>query len=331
MMDLNKFWKGKRVLITGGLGFIGSNLARRLVSLRAEVLLVDAMVPGFGGNMFNIQQIQKQVRVNFCDVRECYSMNYLVRDQDVIFNLAGSFNYLDAVEDPWRDLELTCRGALSLLEACRNNNPFAKVVFTGNRSQYGRIDSLPVREDQVRRPLQINAINNIAAEEYHILYNNVHEVKTTCLRLTNTYGPRHQMRHHKQGVVNWFIRLIIENREVPIFGDGRQVRDINYVDDVVEALLLAAMSEKANGQVYNLGGEPIALLDLVKIMIDLTGKGGYRFMEYPDQFRVFDSGDYVADYGKIKKDLGWKPKVSLRHGLAKTFEYYAKYKKHYWR
>ncbi len=329
-MQTGNFWAGKRVLITGGLGFVGSNLAHRLVELKAEVVLVDAMVPGFGGNIFNLQGIKNKVKLNFCDTRDRHSMNYLVRDQEVIFHLAGSFNYWGATEDPWTDLELNCRGSLSLLEACRHNNPSVKLVFAGNRSQYGRVEKLPVSEEQTRRPLQINAVNNIAAEQYYILYNNLHGLRTTCLRLTNTYGPRHQMRHHKQGIVNWFMRLIMENREVPIFGDGKQVRDLNYVDDVLEALLLAALRDEANGQVYNLGGEAIALLDLVKMMVGLTGKGGYKLMEYPDQFKIFETGDYVADCSKIKQTLDWEPRVSLMTGLTRTFEYYTKYKKYYW-
>lgn len=329
-MGNGNFWEKKKVLITGGLGFIGSNLAHRLVSLNADVLIVDAMVPQYGGNLFNIQEIKDKVKLNFCNTRDHYSMNHLVHDQEIIFHLAGSSNHLQATEDPWSDLETTCRGSLSILEACRKNNPDLKVVFAGNRSQYGRPKTLPVDEEQVCHPLQINAVNNIAAEQYHILYNNVHQLRTTCLRLTNTYGPRHQMHNHQQGIVNWFIRLILENRQIPIFGDGSQIRDLNYIDDVIDALLLVAMEEKSNGQIYNLGGEPTSLIALVKKLISLTGKGGYNLMEYPDQFLLFEVGNYIADYSKIKKTLGWEPKVSLETGLSYTLDYYSKHHKHYW-
>lgn len=324
------FWAGKKVMITGGLGFIGSNLAHRLVKLDAEVLLVDAMVPGFGGNIFNIEAIKDSIEINFCDTRDHYSMSCLVKDKDVVFHLAGSFNHQRATKDPWFDMEINCRGTLSLLEACRNNNSEVKVVFAGNRGQYGRVEKLPVREDQVFRPVQINAVNNIAAEQYHIMYNNIHGLKTACLRLTNTYGPRHQMNSFEQGIVNWFIRLIMENRVIHLFGDGTQVRDTNYIDDVVEALLLVAMRDEANGQVYNLGGEAASLVDIVRRMIEITGKGGYEFMEYPDQFKIFEPGSYVADYSKIKGELGWIPKVSLREGLSSTLTFYTRYKKYYW-
>ncbi|MBI5788941.1 MAG: GDP-mannose 4,6-dehydratase [Candidatus Schekmanbacteria bacterium] len=326
----NEAWAGKKVMITGGLGFIGSNLAHRLVELGADVLLVDAMVPGFGGNYFNIQDIIDKVKINYCDTRDHYSMKCLVRDKEVIFHLAGSFNHIRTVNDPWTDLEINCRGSLSLLEACRNQNPDVKVIYAGHRGQYGRVEKTPINEEQVCHPLQINAVNIMAAEHYHILYNNVHEIKTACLRLTNTYGPRHQMQHFEQGVINWFIHLVLENRVVPLFGDGTQVRDLSYVDDVVEALLLAALSDETNGQVYNLGGEPTSLLDLAKLLIEITGKGGYNLMEYPDQYKLFEVGDYIADYSKIKQSLGWEPKVSLREGMSRTLDFYTKYRKHYW-
>ncbi len=329
-MNVANFWKNKKVMITGGLGFIGSNLAHRLVELRANVLIVDAMVPKFGGNFFNLQEIRDKVRVNFCDTRDRYSMNCLVREQEVIFNLAGSFNHMYSTDDPWTDLELNCRGSLSLLEACRHNNPRVKVVFAGSRGQYGKVDSLPVNENQVCKPLQINSVNTVAAEQYHILYNNIHGLRTSCLRLTNTYGPRHQMRHYQQGIINWFVRLIMENRVIHIFGDGTQTRDVNYIDDVVNALLLAGEKEEADGRIYNLGGEAISLLDMVKLMVEITGKGGYKLMEYPDQFRIFEIGDYVADYSKIKKDLGWAPEMELKYGLTRTFDYYDRYKGYYW-
>jgi UDP-glucose 4-epimerase len=330
MIDISAAFKQKRVMITGGLGFIGSNLAHRLVDLAADVLLVDDLIPGHGGNLFNVEHIKDKLKINLSDVRTGHSLKQLVTGQDYIFNLAGTHNYQDSLDDPFIDLELNCRTHLNLLEACRKVNPDARIIFSGSRNQYGRIGKTPVSENHPRAPIEPNGIHNITAEHYHLFYNNTHGLKTTCLRLTNTYGPRHIMQHHKQGVVNWFIKLILDNREVYIFGDGKQIRDLNYVDDVVEAILLAAATDETVGEVYNLGGTPVCLEDLVKKLIELTGKGGYKLTPYPEQLKITEVGDYIADYSKIKNQLGWEPKVSLDNGLRKTISFYEKYRRHYW-
>ena len=228
------------MLIAGGLRFIGSNLAHRMIDLGSQVLLIDALIPGSGGNVFNVADIKHKVRINISDVRDSNSLNQLIVGQDYIFDLTGTCNHRDSLDDPLTDLELNCRAHLLLLEACRRRNPEARIVFTSSRSQYGKLSQTPVSEQQPRLPIEPNGIHNIAAEYYFLLYNHVHGLKTTSLRLTNTYGPRHLMQHHKQGVVNWFIKLILDNKEVQLFGDGRQIRDLNYVDDVIEAMLLAA-------------------------------------------------------------------------------------------
>lgn len=331
MSDYHDAFVGKRILLTGGLGFIGSNLAHRLVELGADVLLVDSLIPEYGGNLFNIEDIRGQVRVNIADVRDEHSMHYLVRDQDFLFNLAGQVSHIDSMRDPYTDLEINCRSQLSILEACRKNNPDVKIVFASTRQIYGVPDYLPVDERHLLHPTDVNGINKMAGEWYHVVYNNVYDIRATSLRLTNTYGPRMRVKDARQTFLGWWIRQVIEGRELEIFGDGRQVRDLNYVSDVVEALLLAAAEDDANGQVFNLGGhEPINLLNLAELLIELNGTGSYRMVPFPPDRKSIDIGDYYADYRLIQGKLGWQPRVPLREGLARTLEYYRQYRNHYW-
>jgi UDP-glucose 4-epimerase len=330
MKQLLNAFQGKNILITGGLGFIGSTLAHRLVEFNAHITLVDSLIPEYGGNFFNINGIEDRVKVNIADVRDSYGMNYLVQNQDYIFNMAGTLSHTDSMEDPFTDLQINCVSQLSILQSCRKYNHQVKIIFAGTRGEYGRASYLPVDEKHPLNPVDINGINNIAAEMYHILYNNSFGIKTTSLRLTNTYGPRHQMKHHRQGIINWFVRLVIENKEISIFGDGSQIRDTNYIDDVVDALLLAAASDKSCGQIYNLGGIPVNLKEIVELMIKISGKGSYKFVPFPESSRIVEVGDYIADYSKITKELGWKPNVFLEQGLKNTIDYYEKYQKHYW-
>jgi UDP-glucose 4-epimerase len=321
---------GKSVLITGGLGFIGSNLARRLVKLGASVLLVDSLIPEYGGNIFNIADIKDRLRVNIADVRDEYGMRYLVQGQDYIFNLAGQVSHTDSMNDPYTDLEINARSQLSLLEACRHGNPSAKIIFASTRQIYGKPQYLPVDERHPQQPIDINGINKMAGEWYHIVYHNVYGVKTVSLRLTNTYGPRMRIKDARQTFIGWWIRQIIEGKPLQIFGDGTQVRDFNYVDDVVEALLLAALTEVANGQIYNLGGDdPINLINLAKLMIEINGGGEYEMVPFPPDRKPIDIGDFYGDYRKIRIKLGWQPRVGLREGLARTLAYYEQHREHY--
>ncbi|HWP44276.1 MAG TPA: NAD-dependent epimerase/dehydratase family protein [Blastocatellia bacterium] len=314
---------GRDVLVTGGLGFIGSNLAHRLVGIGAKVTLVDSLVPAYGGNPFNIKGIEDRVRVNIADVRDEYSMAYLVKGRDYIFNLAGQVSHIDSMEDPYTDLEINVRSQVSILEACRKNNRDVKIIYTSTRQLYGKPVYLPVDEKHPILPTDANGINKLSGELYHILYNNVYGVRTVSLRLTNTYGPRQLLKHSRQGFIGWFIRHIVEGTEIEIYGDGSQVRDFNYVDDVVEAMLLAAVSEKANGEIYNLGGEePVCLKSLVELMIEINGGGSYRLVPFPPEKRGIDIGDYYGDYSKINRELAWRPRTSLREGLEKTISYY---------
>jgi len=324
-------FRGKKILITGGLGFIGSNLAIRLAKYGVDVTIVDSLIPDYGGNLFNIEEIKDKVHVNIADVRDRSSMNYLVRGKDYIFNLAGQVSHIDSMVDPFTDLEINCVSQLSILEACKNYNKDVKIVYAGTRQQYGKPNYLPVDENHLVQPTDVNGINKMAGEWYHILYCRVYGIRTTSLRITNTYGPRLLMKHNRQGFAGWFIRQVIDSERIKIFGDGSQVRDFTYVDDVVEAILLAATNEKADGDFFNLGSlEHISLLEFVKLLIELNGLGSYEIVPFPEDKKKIDIGSFYSDYSKIKNTLGWEPTVSLREGLKKTIEYYKKYKSYYW-
>ena len=324
------FYPGKPVAITGGLGFIGSNLARRLADLGAEVLLIDSMVPDYGGNLFNVADVRDRVQINFADVRDPNTMNYLVQGQQVIFNLAGQVSHLDSMLDPYTDLDINCRSQLSLLEACRWHNPRVKVVFASTRQVYGRPDRIPVDESHVARPSDVNGINKLAGEWYHIVYNNAYGIRATVLRLTNTYGPRQLLKHNRQGFLPWFVRQVLDDEEIQLFGDGSQRRDFTYVDDAVDALVLAGCTEGTDAEIYNLGGESASLREVVELLISLAGRGSYRLVPFPAEKQAIDIGSYEADYQKIRAVLGWEPRVSLREGLTRTLAYYERHRAHYW-
>ena len=317
------FYAGRRVLVTGGLGFIGSNLARELVDLGAQVTIVDALIPDYGGNLFNIDGIADRVRVELADVRDAAAVAAAVRGQDVIFNLAGQVSHIDSMRDPHTDLDINCHAQLSLLEACRAHNPGVKVVFAGTRQVYGRPSSLPVTEDHLVKPTDVNGINKAAGEYYHLVYNNVFGLRACSLRLTNVFGPRQLLKHNRQGFIGWFIRLAIEDQEIQIYGDGSQVRDLVFVDDAADAFLRAGASDDANGRVFNVGGEePITHRALVERLIEVCGTGRYRFVEWPPEKRAIDIGSFYADSSLIARTLGWRPAVGLHDGLQRTVAFY---------
>lgn len=329
--QLTEWSREVKVLITGGLGFIGGNLARRLVSLGADVLLVDSLIPEYGGNLFNIQGIEKRVTVNVADVRDEHSMRQLVRGRDILFNLAGQTSHLDSMADPYTDLEINCRAQLSILEACRRNNPDIRIVYASTRQIYGRPEYLPVDERHLLRPTDVNGINKMAGEWYHILYNNVYGIRTCALRLTNTYGPRMRVRDARQTFLGIWIRNLLRGKDFEIYGDGTQLRDLNYVDDVVDAFLLAACSPRAAGGVLNLGASPpISLKALAELLIQLNGSGRYRTVPFPPQRRSIDIGDYYADFRMATELLGWRPRVTLADGLNRTLQFYREFGRHYW-
>ncbi len=325
-------YKGRSVLITGGLGFIGSNLARKLVEMGdVEVIILDALLPDQGGNSHNILDVKDRVRLHVEDMGDDWVINHLVGGVDYIFNLAGNVSHLDSMQHPHRDLELNCTAQLTLLEACRNFNPHVKIVFTSTRQVYGKPLYLPLDEEHRVAPLDVNGINKLAAEHYHLLYNRVYGTRTVCLRLTNTYGPRQLLRHNRQGFIGWFVRQAIEGGVIELYGEGRQRRDMNYVDDVVEALLLAGASETAEGEVLNLGGEEAtSLADLAQELVSLTGRGTVRCVPFPVERQLIDIGNSFSSYRKIEAALGWRPRTKLREGLARTIEFYEQHRAHYW-
>ena len=326
-----KNYSGKEILITGGLGFIGSNLARRLVSQGANLTLVDSLIPQYGGNTFNIDDIKNKVAVNVCDVRDTFAMEHLIQGKEYLFNLAGQTSHLDSMADPHTDLDINAAAQLSILEVCRKENPDIKIVFASTRQLYGRPDYLPVDEKHPIRPVDVNGINKLAGEWYHLLYNNVYGIRACALRLTNTYGPGMRVKDARQTFLGIWIRLLLEGKPIKVFGDGKQLRDFNFVDDCVEALLLAGASDQANGKVYNLGGsEVIGLKDLSKMMVNLGHGGSFELAHFPSDKKAIDIGDYYSDFSLITKELGWVPKIDLKDGLKRTLNYYSTHFSHYW-
>jgi dTDP-glucose 4,6-dehydratase/UDP-glucose 4-epimerase len=321
----------KKVLITGGLGFIGSNLARVLVKLGAKVTIIDSMIPEYGGNFFNVNDFNNQVNINISDVRDPYSLGYLIKGCDFLFNLAGQTSHLDSMINPHEDLDINAAAQLSILEACKKFNPGIRVVFASTRQIYGKPDYLPVDECHPIRPVDVNGINKLAGEWYHLLYSNVYGIKASALRLTNTFGPGMRVKDSRQTFLGVWIRSLLEGKPICVFGDGLQIRDFNYVDDVVNALLMVGVSSESNGKVYNLGSkEIINLTNLAILMIDVFGKGIFETIPFPSDRKAIDIGDYYSDFSLIQSELGWSPKVSLRDGLTKTFEYYVKNSESYW-
>lgn len=330
---MNNFqdFSGKEILVTGGVGFIGSSLARRLVDLGAKVTLADSLIPLYGGNLFNIEDIRERVTLNITDVRDPFAMAYLVQGKDYLFNLAGQTSHLDSMTNPQADLDINAAAQLSILEACRQHNASIKIVFASTRQLYGKPEYLPVDEAHPIRPVDVNGINKLAGEWYHLLYNNVYGIRTCALRLTNTYGPGMRVKDARQTFLGIWIRNVIEGKPVLVFGDGNQLRDFNYVADVVEALLLAAIDPRADGKVFNLGGhEVISLGKLAKMLTDLRQGARFEVVPFPPERKAIDIGDYYSNYKKIETELGWRPKVALREGLVASLAYYDTHQRHYW-
>ena len=313
---------GARVLVTGGLGFVGSALARRLAGSGAEVAVVDALIPEHGGSRRNVRGLENALQVEIADVRDASAMKRLVAGRDFLFNLAGQTCHMDSMTDPWTDLDINVRAQLSLLEVCRQYNPGVKIVFAGTRQVYGRPDFLPVDEKHPPRPVDVNGIHKLAAERYHVLYNDVYGLRACVLRLTNSYGPRMRIKDARQTFLGEWIRLALEGRTLDVWGGG-QLRDFNYVDDVVDALLLAAAAAETNGRIYNLGGAaPVSLEALAGLVIEAAGRGSYALKPFPEDRKLIDIGDYYADSGRIRSALGWEPRIGLQEGLARTLAFF---------
>jgi UDP-glucose 4-epimerase len=326
-------YDGARVLVTGGLGFIGSHLAKRLVELGSQVTIVDSLIPKYGGNPYNIREIAERVHVNYSDIRDPWSIRYLVGGKDFIFNLAGQVSHIDSMRDPVTDLDINCRSQLSLLEALRETNRDATIVFAASRQQYGRPKFLPVTEEHPQIPVDVNGINLVAGEAYHLLYNDVYGVRAVSLRLTNTYGPHLLMKHDRQGFITTFIRLAVHGETIPVFGDGSQLRDLTYVSDVVEAFLLAAVTHAAHGRPFNLGGiEPWPLLEVARLCQEIArAGGGVETVPWPGDRKMIDIGSIYVDHSRLTALTGWEPRVGLREGLERTIAFYKEHGEHYWR
>ena len=329
MSDHRDFYRGRKVLVTGGLGFIGSNLCRTLADLGAAVTAVDSLLPDYGGNVFNLAGYEEKVRINIADVRG-HGMEYLVRGQEVLFNLAGQVSHIDSMQDPVTDLEINCTSQLRLLEAVRHGNPELKIVYAGTRQVYGRPLYLPVDEKHLLQPVDVNGINKISGEFYHLVYHQVYGIRASSLRLTNTYGPRQLIKHNRQGFIGWFVRQAAFGEEIKVFGDGRQMRDFNHVDDVVDAFLRAGARAEADGQVINLGHpQPVSLVELVRLLLEVAGGGRFTLVPFPEERKRIDIGDFYADISRAQATLGWAPLTGLREGLQQTVDYYRRHKQQY--
>jgi UDP-glucose 4-epimerase len=329
-MNFQSF-KGKSVLITGGMGFIGSNLAIALAHLGAKVTVLDAMIPDYGGNEFNLSPVANQIRVNYCDIRDEMAISYLVRGQEYIFHLAGQVCHLMSLSNPFPDIEMNITGTAILMEACRKYNPTAIVVYTGTRGQYGPSVSLPVNEEAPTNPKGIYEISNLTAEKIIKVYNDVHGVRSVLLRLSNIYGPRSQMQHSRFGVCNWFVRLAMDNMPIQVFGDGSILRDFCYVDDTVDAILRVANTPEAFGEIFNVGSDiPVSFLELVKTIIEVAGQGAWHYAEFSPERKAQEPGDFYSDVSKIYRIAGWKPTTNLADGLNKTIAFYRENQEKYW-
>lgn len=325
-------YKGRSVLITGGLGFIGSNLAHRLAEIEdVDITILDSLSEGQGGNLFNIEDIKNRVNLHVADMGDSWVINHLVGGMDYIFNLAGSVSHIDSMKMPQVDLQLNCAAQLSLLEACRLFNPHVKIVFTSTRQVYGKPDYLPLDENHRIQPADINGVHKRTAELYYQLYQQAYGLRTVSLRLTNTYGPHQQLQHNRQGFIAWFIRKAMDGGTIELFGEGKQRRDLNYIDDAVDALLLAGASKEAEGNIFNLGHhEIVSLAEVAEEAIKLTGCGAVVGVPFPPERQLIDVGNCYCSYKKIEQVLGWRPRVDLNEGLKRTIEFYRQNTEHYW-
>ena len=330
-MDLGGAFQGKRALITGGMGFTGSNLAIALVDAGADVTIVDAMIPGYAGNLFNIAPVRDRVAIHLCDIRDVAAMNNLVQAQDYVFHLAGQVDHILSLTDPFPDIDINIKGTAVLMEALRWYNPRAKVIYTGTRGQYGSAVTLPVSETAPTHPKGIYEISNLTAEKIIQVYNDVHGIAAVLLRLTNIYGPRAQMKHPRYGVVNWFVRLAVDDETIQVFGDGKILRDFLYIDDAVEAILMSALEPKAVGEVLNVGiDQPYNFIELAETLIEVAGTGRWEFAAFSPERKAQEPGDFYSDISKIRRLVGWTPRTALKDGLRQTVAFYRRYKQHYW-
>jgi len=322
---------GVKVCITGGLGMIGSNLAHYLHRLGAMVSILDAMLPKYGGNWFNIASIKDDTDIVIGDIRDRSIVEDIISDQDFIFNLAAQVSYQDSIDDPFTDLDINLKGHLNVLEACRYHNREAILVFPGSRLQYGKIENTPTSEEHPLRPLLTYAVHKLAGERYYQLYYEHFGIRSAVVRIANPYGPRQQMKHSKYGILGWFIRLAMDGQTIKIFGEGSQTRDYVHVDDVVRAMTAVASSEQAMGKVFNVGsGVGTRFADMARMVVENVGKGNISHVPWPEDYFNVETGDFVADISKICDMTDWEPQIELSQGVKQTVEFYKTYKDYYW-
>ena len=332
MSDPRAFYHGKKVLVTGGLGCLGSSLTLELAQAGAEVTVIDSCHPMFGANDHNLDGVRDRVDVNVCDIRDEDAMNHLVKGKDILFHIGMQTSHVDSMTDPFWDIDINCRGNMVVYEAVRHHNPGCYVIYAGTRGQYGVLETTPVDEKQRMQPTDVYGVNKVAAEGYGFVYNRAYQMPFCSLRVNNCYGPRHQMRHAKYGILNWFIRLAMDGETIKLYGDGSQKRDYNYVDDAIEAFLLAgANQDKCNGEAFNLGsGRARTLREATEMIIEAAGTGSLELVEWPADRKAIETGDYFADFSKFTAATGWEPKVEMEDGLAQTVEFYKAHKSFYW-
>jgi len=322
---------GKKILITGGLGMIGSTIANKLVGYGAEVTILDSLIQPYGGNFFNVEEVKNKQKINISDIRDKESLKILVSDIDIIFNLAAQVSHNDSLKDPFLDADINYIGHLNVLEAVRNYNKKAKILYSGSRLQFGKILKNPVDENHPLQPLTPYALNKTAAENLYLYYKQVHDIPVVIFRIANPYGPRCQMRHSKYAIINWFIRNAMEDKEIKIFGDGDQLRDYIFVEDLADAFILASIEDKASGEIFNIGsGVGTRFGDMVESIVEIVGKGKIKKVPWPSEYLNVETGDYITDITKITKVLGWSAGFNLKEGIERTVEYYNKYREYYW-
>ena len=324
-------FSGKRVMITGGLGMMGSTIAHKLVKYGAEVTIVDAHIEPYGANLFNILEIRDLLKINVADIRDKEAMKVLVKDKDIIFNLAGQVSHNDSMENPFLDADINYSGHLNVLENVRKYNPTVILMHAGSRLQYGRIQAIPVNEEHPLRPRTPYALNKVAAENMYRFYHEMYNIPCVLFRIANPYGPRSQMKHHKYSIINWFVRQVMDDKPITIFGKGEQIRDYIYIDDLADAFLATCVNPKCNGEIYNVGsGSGTTFKDMVETIIQVIGKGKIEHIPWPDDYINVETGDYVADIKKISEAANWKPETDLKTGIKLVYQYYSRYRSFYW-
>lgn len=309
---------------------IGSSIAHRLVESGAEVRIADSRIAPYGANDFNIKGIEEKVNLFKSDIRDKEKMLPLVEWSDIIFNLAGQISHNDSIENPFLDTQINYIGHMNVLEIAKKVNPRVKIIYSGTRMQYGKVDKIPVSEDHPQRPLSPYALNKSAAENLYLFYHRIYSIPVVIFRITNPYGPRGQVKHHKYCIVNWFTRLAIENKAITIFGDGSQVRDYLFIDNLTDAFVKAGIEPAADGEVFNVGsGEGTSFKEMAETIVDTAGTGSITHVPWPDHYINVETGDFVADISKVKRVIDWKPGISLKEGIRRTVEFYRKNMKFY--